>query len=227
MLSCVDDSTSPPSNECADRVQLFDTWAQHYDASLASTDGDFPFDGYERIMDEVVTLAGVRPGMRILDLGIGTGNLAQRFVQQGCEVWGVDFSAEMLAKTRLKLPQVRLVQADLLVDWPAGIQPPFDRIVSAYVLHEFTLEAKIDVLRRATHYLAPDGVMLVADIAFPSVAVREAAMQQLYGDLWDEDEYYWSADETITACEAAGLHATYRQMSRCGGIFIFQAKDEE
>ncbi|MBN2390498.1 MAG: class I SAM-dependent methyltransferase, partial [Anaerolineae bacterium] len=169
----MDNLTSPLSNEHADRVQLFDTWAQHYDASLASTDGDFPFDGYERILDEVVTLVDIRPGMRILDLGIGTGNLAQRFVQQDCEVWGVDFSAEMLAKARVKLPQVRLVQANLLVDWPDDIHPPFDLIVSAYVLHEFTLEAKIDVLRRATHYLAPGGVILIGDIAFPSVAVRE------------------------------------------------------
>jgi len=207
--------------EHPDRTQLFDTWAQHYDASLASIDGDFPFDGYERILDEVVTLAGVGPGMRILDLGIGTGNLAQRFVQQDCEIWGVDFSAEMLAKARVKLPQVHLVQANLLVDWPDEIHPPFERIVSAYVLHEFTLEHKIDMLRRATHYLAPGGIILVGDIAFPTVAIREAAMQQVYGDLWDEDEYYWAADESIAASEQAGLHATYQQMSRCGGIFVF------
>ncbi|HNT73549.1 MAG TPA: class I SAM-dependent methyltransferase [Anaerolineae bacterium] len=205
--------------QSSDRIQLFDAWAQRYDVSLACTDGDFPFDGYERILDEVVTLADVRPGMRILDLGIGTGNLAQRFVQQDCEVWGVDFSAEMLAKTRVKLPQIRLVQADLLADWPADLQPPFDRIISAYVLHEFTLAGKIAVLRRAAQHLAPGGIILIADIAFPSVAIREAAMQQVYGDSWDEDEWYWAADEAIAACEAAGLHATYRQMSRCGGIF--------
>jgi len=212
--------------QSSDRIQLFDAWAQRYDASLAANDGDFPFDGYERILDEAVVLAGVGPGMRILDLGIGTGNLARRFVQQGCEVWGVDFSAEMLAKTRVKLPQVHLIQADLLADWPADIQPPFDRIVSAYVLHEFTLEGKIAVLRRATHYLVPDGAILIADIAFPSVAIREAVIQQVYGASWDEDEWYWAADEAIAACDAAGLHATYRQLSRCGGIFIFQAKDE-
>ena len=208
------------------RIQLFDRWAQRYDASLASTDGDFPFDGYERILDEVATLAEVRPGMRILDLGIGTGNLAQRFVQQECEVWGVDFSAEMLAKARAKLPQVHLVQANLLVDWPDDIQSPFDRIIAGYVLHEFTLEAKIDVLRRATQYLAPDGVILIADIAFPSVAIRETTIQRVYGDSWDEDEWYWAADEAIAAGENAGLHLEYRQMSSCGGIFVIWASEE-
>jgi putative AdoMet-dependent methyltransferase len=208
------------------RIQLFDRWAQRYDASLTSTDGDFPFDGYERILDEVVTLAEVKAGMRILDLGIGTGNLAQRFVQQECEVWGVDFSAEMLAKARVKLPHVHLVQANLLVDWPADIQSPFDRIIAGYVLHEFTLEAKIDVLRRATQCLAPDGVILVGDIALPSVAIREATIQRIYGDSWDEDEWYWAADEAVAACEAAGLHATYRQMSLYGGIFVFRSPEK-
>ncbi|MBN2391490.1 MAG: class I SAM-dependent methyltransferase [Anaerolineae bacterium] len=212
--------------EDPDRVQLFDTWAQRYDASLASTDGDFPFDGYEHILNEVATLAEVRPGMRILDLGIGTGNLAQRFVQQGCEVWGVDFSTEMLAKARVKLPHVHLVQADLLIDWPADIQPPFDRIVSAYVLHEFTLEHKIDVLRRAIPYLVPGGVILVADIALPTVAIREATIQRIYGDSWDEDEWYWAADEAIAAGENVGLHLEYRQMSRYGGIFVGRTSAE-
>ncbi len=212
--------------QSSNRIQLFDRWAQRYDDSLASTDGDFPFDGYERILDEVVMLAEVRPGMRILDLGIGTGNLAQRFVQQECVVWGIDFSPEMLAKARVKLPYVHLVQANLLVDWPDDIHPPFERIVSAYVLHEFTLEAKIDVLRRATQYLAPSGVILIADIAFPSVAIREATIRRVYGDSWDDDEWYWAADEAIAACENTSLHAAYRQMSSCGGIFIFQAKNE-
>jgi putative AdoMet-dependent methyltransferase len=213
--------------ENSDRIQLFDTWAQHYDASLASTDGDFPFDGYERILDEVVALADVSPGMRILDLGIGTGNLAQRFAQQKCEVWGVDFSTEMLAKARVKLPHAHLVQTNLLTDWPADIQPPFDRVVSAYVLHEFTLKAKIDVLRRAVHYLVPSGVILVADIAFPSVAIREATIQRIYGDSWDDDEWYWAADEAITACENVGLHPTYRQMSLYGGIFVLGTPEKD
>lgn len=75
--------------EQPDYTRLFDTWAQHYDAPVTSTNGDFPFGGYERILGAVVTQAEVKPGMRVLDLGIGTGNLTQRFVAWGCAVWGV------------------------------------------------------------------------------------------------------------------------------------------
>ncbi len=202
-----------------DRERLFDHWAGSYDRGMSANDDAFPFDGYERILDAVVELAGAKPGTRVLDLGIGTGNLAQRFVQCGCEVWGLDFSAEMLAKAREKFPQARLFQANLLEEWPADLRPPYDRIVSAYVLHEFPLAAKIAVLRRAMQYLAPAALLLIADVAFESVADREA-LHQRYAPDWDEDEFYWAADEAIAAGERAGLRLSYRQLSSCGGIFV-------
>lgn len=201
-----------------DREHLFDHWAGSYDRGMSANDDAFPFDGYERILDAVVELAGAKPGTRVLDLGIGTGNLAQRFIQCGCEVWGLDFSAEMLAKAREKFPQARLFQANLLEEWPADLRPPYDRIVSAYVLHEFPLAAKIAVLRRAMQYLAPAALLLIADVAFESVADREA-LRQRYAPDWDEDEFYWAADEAIAAGERAGLRLSYRQLSSCGGIF--------
>jgi putative AdoMet-dependent methyltransferase len=204
-----------------DRTQLFDRWAENYDTAVTSADGDFPFDGYEQILDDVVRMADAKPSTRILDLGIGTGNLAARFLQSGCVVWGADFSAEMLAQARAKLPQVHLVQANLLGEWPAALQLPFDRVVSAYVLHEFDLATKVSLLRRvASHHLAAGGCILVADIAFPTALAREAAAQR-WAESWDQDETYWAADETIAACAEAGLQTTYKQVSSCGGIFTF------
>jgi putative AdoMet-dependent methyltransferase len=202
-----------------DRMQLFDRWAQYYDKTIAPT--QFPFDGYDQVLDEVVRLAEVTPQMQVLDLGIGTGNLAARFVQAGCVVWGLDFSAEMLAKARAKLPQVVLVRADLLSDWPVELRRPFDRVVSAYVLHEFDLETKVRLLHKiVTHHLTTGGKIVVADIAFPSVEDRTQASEQL-ADSWDTDEFYWAADEAGAACGRAGLQVTYKQVSSCGGVFTF------
>ncbi|MBN2004496.1 MAG: class I SAM-dependent methyltransferase [Anaerolineae bacterium] len=208
------------------RERLFDRWAENYDRGMSVNDDAFPFDGYERILDAVVELAGMQVGMqshsmRVLDLGTGTGNLAQRFIQRGCEVWGLDFSAEMLSKAQEKFPQAHFFRANLLEEWPSSLRPPYDCIVSAYVLHEFNLEAKIAVLRRAMQYLAPNAPLLIADVAFESVADREA-LHQRYAPDWDEDEFYWAADEAIAAGERAGLRLTYRQLSSCGGIFIVE-----
>jgi putative AdoMet-dependent methyltransferase len=203
------------------RVQLFDGWAEHYDQSIQE-DGDFPFDGYEQVLDEITRATCAQFGMKVLDLGIGTGNLATRFADLGCDMWGIDFSAEMLAKALEKLPQAVLVQADLLSDWPTELDHRFDRIVSAYVLHEFDLLTKVKLLQRLTeNYLAANGRIVVGDIAFPTSSARDQA-QKKWSDLWDEAEYYWAADETADTCESAGLQVTYKQISSCGGVFVIE-----
>jgi putative AdoMet-dependent methyltransferase len=199
------------------QAQLFDDWAEHYDRSTQAGSGIF--EGYDLVLKQVVRDARVQSGMLVLDLGTGTGNLAQRFVKLGCKVWAVDFSAAMLARARDKLPQAHLIQMDLLGTWAAEIDGPFARIVSTYVWHHFDLATKIDLLRRlARGHLVHGGRIVIGDIAFPSVQARgEAGAHD-----WDETEHYWAADETIAACEQAGLRATHTQVSRCGGVFVFE-----
>jgi len=209
-----------------DRIDLFDRWSETYDRSVLDESG--LHEGYDEVLETVVRLADARPGMRVLDLGIGTGNLAQRFVALGCVVWGVDFSPAMLARARAKLPEVTLVQADLRGEWPAPDAPsalsgPYDRIVSTYLLHEFGLEHKVALLRRlADHCLAPQGKIVIGDVAFESVQARTDAG----ADHWDEEEHYWAADEARAACEPAGLCFTYTQVSRCGGVYVFEPTPE-
>ena len=202
-----------------DRSRLFDDWAERYDCSVQSATG--LFEGYERVLGQVVRSADVRPGMRVLDLGVGTGNLARRFIALGCEVWGLDFSPAMLDKARAKVPQVTLVQMDLLQDiWPGELaQGRFDRIVSTYVFHEFDLATKVRLLQcLAREHLAAQGRIVVGGVAFPTLY----ALQQAGADHWDEDEHYWVADEAIAACQAAGFQASYKQVSSCSGVFVFR-----
>jgi putative AdoMet-dependent methyltransferase len=204
-----------------DRVQLFDHWAERYD-ELLQDGGRFPLEGYDQVLDEVVRIAGAQAGMKVLDLGVGTGNLAARFTALGCRMWGIDFSARMLAKAQEKLPQAVLVQADLLGAWPPAVGGRFDRIVSAYVLHEFDLSAKVGLLRRlAEQVLGEEGRIVVGDVAFPTISARELAHRRL-AHLWDEEEYYWAADEAVAACEGTGLQVSYKQISSCGGVFAFE-----
>ena len=204
------------------RRQLFDDWAAHYDPSLQDR-GDFPFDGYERVLDEIVTLADPHPGMTVLDLGIGTAKLAARFAKLGCGIWGIDFSAEMLVKARETLPQAVLVQADLVGEWPSQLERRFDRIVSGYVLHEFDLAAKVALLQRLVErHLTAEGRIVIGDIAFATSRAREEAHRQ-WADTWDEEEHYWAADEATAACARAGLEVVYRQVSSCGGIFVIES----
>jgi putative AdoMet-dependent methyltransferase len=119
---------------------------------------------------------------------------------------GPDFSPKMLAEARVNLPQVRLVEADLLGDWPVSLDQRFDRIVSAYVFHELDLSTKISLLKRLAHdHLIDGGRIIIGDISFPTIQAREEDHQR-WLRIWDEQEHYWAADEATTACEKAGLH---------------------
>lgn len=197
------------------RLPIFERWAARYDQSVQTDKGIFA--SYDLVIAEVVGVAGVEAGMRVLELGIGTGNLAQQFVALSCEVWGVDFSPAMLAIAQAKIPQVRLIQMDLTAEWPETLQQRFDRIVANFVLHEFDLETKVSLLQRlATQHLVERGLIVVGDVAFPTAEAR----RQSGAESWDEDEYYWAADETIAACAGAGLEITFRQISWCTGVFV-------
>ncbi len=206
------------------RVQLFDDWARDYDTSTENGEG-FPFGGYARVLDAVTAAAEPESGMDVLDLGIGTGKLAARFAMLGCHIWGIDFSGEMLARARERLERAVLVRADLLEDWPAEVERRFERIVSAYVLHEFKLSEKVTLLRRLTEqHLAAGGRIVIGDVAFPTVAARELARRK-WETLWDEQEYYWAADVAAEALMSVGLRVTYEQISSCAGVFVIEPED--
>jgi ubiquinone/menaquinone biosynthesis C-methylase UbiE len=120
----------------------FDQWAESYDADVV-TYGTFPFAGYERVLDAAVGMASVEAGMSVLDLGVGTGNLALRFSALGCRLWCTDYSPSMLAKARPKLPEARFVLHDLRDPFPPELNRRFDRVVSAYTFHHFELDQKV------------------------------------------------------------------------------------
>src|SRR5262249_34395681 len=155
-----------------------------YDASVLSSTG-WPHEGYEKLLDEVVTRADAHPSMTVLDLGVGTGNLTQRFLALGYSVWGIDFSSEMLARAKPKLPGAILLHADLLEVWPREVQRRFSRVVSSYALHHFDLNTKRELLLRVvSSHLEGAGRIVVADISFPTARAREQAREAL-SDVWE------------------------------------------
>jgi ubiquinone/menaquinone biosynthesis C-methylase UbiE len=110
--------------------ELFDDWAGRYDESLASGSTSVSFERYDEVLDEALQQACAVPGMSVLDLGTGTGNLAARFIEAGCDVWETDFSGHMLVKAHPKLSSLHAVLADLGAEtWPESLARRFDRIV--------------------------------------------------------------------------------------------------
>jgi len=210
-----------PLNTHEIKEKIFDAWSTKYDEILAAKKAPISFENYEEVLITVLEQARVKEGMKVLDIGTGTGNLAAKFIKAKCVVWGMDFSTGMLAIAKKKLNTLHTVQANIVESkWPKELNQRFDRIVSSYVMHDFNFRAKRQLIERLVRdYLQEDGFLIIADISYPTEMARSEA-QAYWGRLWNEDEYYWAADETISACHSMGLECTYQQVSSCAGVFV-------
>jgi len=125
----------------------------------------------------LVQLAGVNAGGRVLDVGTGTGVVAEAAARAGATVIGVDSSLGMLALARVARPGLRLVAAQA-IDLPFG-PGVFDVVLAGFVLAHFTRPetALHDLLRVA----APGGTLAVSTWADGRDAFTEAWLELVHG----------------------------------------------
>lgn len=103
-----------------------------------------------------------RAGMRVLDVGCGTGAQLERYAAAGCVVAGIDLSEAMLTRARTRLGST----ADLRVG--DAVRLPFDDSVfdlatATLVLHEVPAGARDVVVREMQRVVRDDGRLLVTD----------------------------------------------------------------
>jgi len=116
-------------------------------------------------LEENVTLELIVPvqGMRVLDLGCGTGRYCLLLANQGASVVGVDPAVQMIEQAKRKtinLPSIKLLCGTLdQMNFPDGA---FDLVVSALTLSHITdLEP---TFREVVRVLKSDGRMVISDI---------------------------------------------------------------
>ena len=89
----------------------FDLWADGYEQSvgLSDDDGTYPFAGYKQILNTIYNRMLAGNGKTVLDIGFGTGTLTTKLYEQGCTVWGQDFSKRMIELAK-SIPQMKFEQ---------------------------------------------------------------------------------------------------------------------
>jgi SAM-dependent methyltransferase len=123
--------------------------------------------GYpDELISDLVRLAGVTPGSRVLEIGCGTGQLTLPLAMRGCEIVALDLGPDLAAIARRKLegfPRVQVI-VSAFEEWSLP-DLSFDAIVSATAFH--WLDPAVRVKKAATA-LRPEGVL--ATIATHHVA---------------------------------------------------------
>jgi ubiquinone/menaquinone biosynthesis C-methylase UbiE len=172
--------TRPPPGLLRDAALAgaFDHAARSYDALVAAN------PGYHAHLRRSVRRLGLPPdggGLRVLDLGCGTGasTAALAAALPGADITAVDASSGMLRRAaRRRWPRpVRFVRAPVERLAEAGVHGPFDAVFAAYLLRN-TADPDA-VLATARRLLAPHGRLAVHEYALSGRAAHRAVWTAL------------------------------------------------
>lgn len=144
----------------------FDAQAATYDEGM---EGDHARRLYQYVVGEVARAAAGMPAPRVLDLGCGTGALAERLLDAipGCSLTGVDLSPRMVEVARVRLAgraDVLLGDAERLPFHDAA----FDVVVCNDSFHHYPDPERATF--QAWRMLAAGGALVLGDVWQPAPA---------------------------------------------------------
>lgn len=130
---------------------------------------------YEPFTRRLLARAGIAPGMRVLDVGCGPGDvsfLLSEVVGAGGSVVGVERDEEALARARQRADEsnvenVEFVSGDFRDVELAG--EPFDALVGRFVL--MYQADPVEAVRAAARHVRPGGVVAFAEMCLPMGSV--------------------------------------------------------
>ncbi|HEV3141855.1 MAG TPA: class I SAM-dependent methyltransferase, partial [Vicinamibacterales bacterium] len=141
---------------------MFDRSAEHYDRACHL----MSFGSGQRYRHDALERAGLRPGMRVLDVGTGTGLLAreiQRVLGPTGRIVGLDPSVNMMAAGRCRL-SIALVRGH-------GERLPFADRSFEFVTMGYALRHVSDLDQAFEEYLRvlkPGGRLLLLEVTRPT-----------------------------------------------------------
>jgi len=116
---------------------------------------------------QLFSQAGIKPGMRVLDVGSGSGDvsfLAAELVGEAGYVLGVDRSEGAVARARTRAVRRNHSNVAFEVGDPSAMQfdVPFDAIVGRFVL--MYQDDPVESLTKLTHHLRPGGIVAFQEL---------------------------------------------------------------
>lgn len=106
--------------------------------------------------NHVLDVAGVRPGIALLDLGCGTGLFARAAADRGAQVTGIDIDRHAVARAAAAVPDGAFRVGD--VHEPGESDAAFEVVAAVQLLAHVTNPVR--VLREAARVVRPGGVVV-------------------------------------------------------------------
>jgi SAM-dependent methyltransferase len=98
----------------------------------------------ERRAKLIAECAGLGPGVRVLEIGCGTGMFTEMWARTGAQIVGVDISEALLEKARSRNLPTTQVQFLAKCFEECDVEGPFDAVIGSSVLHHLDIEAAVE-----------------------------------------------------------------------------------
>jgi SAM-dependent methyltransferase len=170
----------------------------------------------------------LRPGMAVLDLGVGGGRTTPYLSSIAARYVGVDYAEEMIARCRRKFSHLEFEVSDA-ADLSKFASSSFDSVVMAFNAMDYVIpdESRFRALREIGRVLKPEGILIFSSHNPRSIWVRRSwnpervrnlARTMVQGDSVFYQPLLWclTALRICVAWPQAGLLSAGRAARRLG-----------
>ena len=197
--------------------------ARFYDATVE------PFN--KSLRGYVARVARPEAGMKVLEVGCGTGANLELFAEAGCEIAGLDLSPSMMDIARRKLGDRADLRLGDAADMPYS-DNSFDLVLSFLTLHEMPSAVRAPVMDEIVRVAGADGKALFVDyhqgpIVFPIGWFYKTVIYTIeLGAGWEHFQNhrdFLSRNGLATLIEDHGLSVTKEKILAGGNIQVVLA----
>ena len=148
-------------------MRILESAPDRYDTGMGALSlGAIP-RAHARLAEAAVSQAGVR----VLEIGCGTGSVTERLLERGARVEALDHSPEMLDRARRRLADSSdgslILRDATAAEIDALEDSGFDSVVASLVLSEMSTSERRFVLAHAARVVRPGGIVAIADEVRP------------------------------------------------------------
>jgi len=163
----------------------------------------------DMVVPHLVKAVGARPGLKVLDLCCGHGNVSAGLINAGAEVTGLDFSPAMLDMARELVPEALFVEGDAMA--PDFDDASFDAVTIGFGMPHIPEPAR--AVREARRVLRSGGRLAFSVWCGPEV---DTALGYVFGAIAEHGDPEISLPPGPGANDYADPNLAYRVLTESG-----------